>query len=81
MYLEILFIVVAVVGLYFILKLLKSKYKLQKFKPLILIPIVVIPFFKKGVFNYGSIFLIVISGIVLGYIVWKIIQNFRTNTD
>ncbi|MBL6962644.1 MAG: hypothetical protein ISR55_02380 [Bacteroidetes bacterium] len=78
---EIVYIVAIVVIVYFILQPVRSKYGLEKLKPLIIIPVIIIPLLNKGPINELSILVIVLSVLLIGYAIWRTYHNFITPND
>jgi len=72
---ELIWILLVVVGLFFGLRPVRSKYKLERYKPLVIIPIVIIPVFQNGGFGDKSAIKLILSGILIIYVVWKTYKN------
>ncbi|MBT3801274.1 MAG: hypothetical protein HOD63_04160 [Bacteroidetes bacterium] len=74
---EVVYIVAIVVIVYLILQPIRTKYGLEKLKPLIIIPVVIAPLFNKVNFQDISSVVKVLSVLLIGFAIWKTINNFK----
>lgn len=77
MNIEIFFIVAIVVGIYFIIQPIRTKYNIEKFKPLIIVAVLVIPILSKGGINEKSLLVLILSVLIIVYAIWKTFNNFK----
>ncbi len=75
---EIYFIVILLIGLYFVFNPFRSKYKLERFKPLVIIPVLLAGIIRNGKVHKPSVIFMILCAILLGYIVWKIYTNVKS---
>jgi hypothetical protein len=68
-----------VIIIFIVLQPVRTKYKLERFKPLLIIPVIIIGLFEKGASKTNSLFVYFVAITLVIYAVWQTIKNFKTN--
>jgi|GEM_PF-2903524 len=78
---EFIVIIALVVGLFYGFRPIKTTIKLERFKALLVVPIVLVPLFLKHGADKPSWFVISLSAILCIYAFWTTYQNFKSKKN